>query len=161
MIGLIPRIKGMTMSNNDHKITTLLEQRERVPGYIHVWYIDLRSKQSAPECLDLSTLLDFKWWLISAWGQFPQQLWVHITLIKPSFVGCDVASILKYAADTGHNILCDVHDIEARNKKGCFDEAARAYNFGKSTGFRDGYSKGQREGYNEAVFSVGLLTSKW
>ena len=75
-----------------------------------------------------------------------------------------MASILKYAADTGHNILCDVHDIEARNKEGCFDEAAKAYNFGKSTGFRDGYSKGylegQREGYNEAVFSVGLLTSK-
>ena len=75
-----------------------------------------------------------------------------------------MASILKYAADTGHNILCDVHDIEARNKEGCFDEAAKAYNFGKSTGFRDGYSKGyleeQREGYIEAVFSVGLLTSK-
>ena len=79
-----------------------------------------------------------------------------------------MASILKYAADTGHNILCDVHDIEARNKEGCVDQAAKAFNFGKSTGFREGYSEGymeghsigHREGYNEALIAVGLLTSK-
>ena len=81
-----------------------------------------------------------------------------------------MASILKYAADTGHNILCDAHDIQALNKEGCFDEAAKAYMLGESTGYkegyRDGYKEGHREGYKEAAITVALLAlfllaSKW